>query len=115
VLFFLVGWIPKRTRIAHVITVLGIAFSWFIIGIWKGMGYCFLTDWHWQIKEQLGETNLPNGFIIYIVSKLAGNRFSPQLINSVTGIVFAIIFLITVYNAIRYLRLRIVKNKKGTH
>jgi hypothetical protein len=57
VLFNLFGWIPKTTRKAHFISILLTAVSWFLLGIWFGMGYCPFTDWQWRVKEQLGERN----------------------------------------------------------
>jgi len=65
ILFNLFGWIWKKTLRLHLIVILITAGSWFVLGIWYGWGYCFLTDWHWQIKHQLGEANLPNSFITY--------------------------------------------------
>ncbi|HUR31773.1 MAG TPA: hypothetical protein VMZ69_10110 [Saprospiraceae bacterium] len=44
----------EKTRKAHLLVIDLTIASWFIIGLWKGFGYCFLTDWHWRIKEKLG-------------------------------------------------------------
>jgi len=70
--FNLFGWIWKKTRKAHLIVVGITLASWFILGIWKGWGYCFLTDWHWRVKEKLGETGLPDSFIKYMADKITG-------------------------------------------
>jgi len=91
--FNLTGWIWSRTRKLHLITLIATATSWFILGIWYGFGYCVLTDWHWSVKEKLGETNLPNSFVKYIADKITGNVVNSALIDAVTvgGLVFAII------------------------
>ena len=91
--FNLTGWIWLRTRKLHLITLLATATSWFILGIWNGFGYCILTDWHWSIKEKLGETNLPNSFVKYIADKITGNVVNSALIDAVTvgALIFAII------------------------
>ena len=89
VIFNLFGWIPPATRKAHFISVLVTAASWFILGIWFGIGYCPVTDWQWQVKERLGEKDLPGSFITYYANKFTGGDFSPALINAVTGISFA--------------------------
>ncbi len=63
--FNLFGWIWPATRKLHLWCAGATAFSWLILGIWFGLGYCPITDYQWQIKEKLGEQNLPNSFIKY--------------------------------------------------
>ena len=38
ILFVLVGWAWKRTRLAHLVVVGLTALSWFGLGIWYGFG-----------------------------------------------------------------------------
>jgi len=91
-IFNLTGWIWPRTRKLHLITLIATATSWFILGIWYGFGYCPLTDWHWSIKEKMGETNLPNSFVKYIADKITGNEVNSSLIDTLTigGLIFAV-------------------------
>ena len=91
-IFNLTGWIWPRTRNLHLITLIATATSWFILGIWYGFGYCPLTDWHWSIKEKMGETNLPNSFVKYIADKITGNEVNSSLIDTLTigGLIFAV-------------------------
>src|SRR3954462_13704726 len=96
-LFNLLGWIWKRTRKLHLITISLTAASWFILGIWYGWGYCFLTDWQWSIKEKLGERNLPSSFITYFANKLAGQSVSTPFINAATLICFILATTLTIY------------------
>ncbi len=97
VLFNLFGWIPKITRKAHFISVVLTAASWFLLGIWFGMGYCPFTDWQWQVKEKLGEGNLPVNFIEYFAEKITGHDFDPQFISNVIAVSFALVTLLSVY------------------
>lgn len=92
-IFNLTGWIWKRTRKAHLVTLGLTIVSWFIFGIWHGWGYCFLTDWHWQVKEKLGEKNLPNSFIKYFADKITGKDINQALVDNVTlgCLIFAIL------------------------
>ena len=83
-IFNLTGWIWKRTRKAHLVTLGLTLVSWFVFGIWYGWGYCFLTDWQWQVKEKLGETNLPASFIKYFADKISGKNFDPSFVDNVT-------------------------------
>src|SRR5688572_16825139 len=95
--FNLFGWIWPRTRRAHLIVVLLTAASWFVLGIWYGMGYCPVTDWQWEVKTKLGETNLPGSFIKYYADKVAGKDFDAGTIDLITGISFAAVGIISIY------------------
>jgi hypothetical protein len=97
VIFNLFGWVPKATREVHFIVILLTAASWLLLGIWFGIGYCPVTDWQWQVKEKLGERNLPNSFIKYYADKLTGHNFDPKLVDTITAIAFAIAALLSVY------------------
>jgi hypothetical protein len=95
--FNLLGWIWPQTRKAHLITIVATAASWFILGIWYGMGYCPVTDWQWDVKEKLGETNLPNSFIKYFADKVTGKNLNPSLIDTITVCLFVTAALLSVY------------------
>jgi hypothetical protein len=97
VLFNLFGWIPKATRKAHLISILLTAASWFLLGIWYGMGFCPVTEWQWNVKAKLGERNIPNNFIEYIAEKITGYDFHPQLVGSVIAICFLLAALFSVW------------------
>lgn len=95
--FNLFGWLWPKARKVHLV-VMGLTLaSWFILGIWYGIGYCPITDWQWSIKEKLGETNLPNSFIKYFADKITGNNYSPGLVDRITLISFLVAIAITVY------------------
>ena len=72
ILFNLFGWIWRKTRKAHFITISLTLLSWGFLGIWYGWGYCPLTDWHWQVLEKLGKTDLPNSYISYLLDRVLG-------------------------------------------
>jgi hypothetical protein len=95
--FNLTGWIWQKTRKAHLVCVAATAASWFLLGIWFGWGYCFLTDWHWDVKEKSGETNLPNSFIKYLADKLTGCNFSPPVVDAWTLGLFLAAIALSVY------------------
>ncbi|MEO5906489.1 MAG: DUF2784 family protein, partial [Saprospiraceae bacterium] len=50
ILFNCFGWIFPKLRRWNLITLLLTAFSWFVLGIWFGLGYCVCTDWHWAVR-----------------------------------------------------------------
>jgi len=92
--FNLFGWIWKPLRRAHLVCIAITAASWFILGIWYGIGYCPVTDWQWHIKEQ---HNLPASFITYYADKLSGKQIGETLISNITAASFFVAAGISVY------------------
>lgn len=88
VIFILSGWIFAKTRKYHLAVAVLTAFSWFILGIWYGWGYCICTDWHWQIRSALGYTDSSDSYIHFLILKLTGVNFSYQLVNNITLYLF---------------------------
>jgi hypothetical protein len=97
IFFNLFGWIPVRTRKAHLISIALTAASWFLLGLWFGIGYCPITAWQWQVKEKLGETNLPDSFVKYYGDKLTGKDLDPSMINILTALCFVLAAVISLY------------------
>jgi hypothetical protein len=54
------------------------------LGIWKGWGYCFLTDWHYEVLERLGKQNLPRSYIAFLVEEITGWLPGVSLTNNFT-------------------------------
>ncbi len=99
-------WLSFRTlRIAQV-TLLLTLMSWIGFGFYYGFGYCFLTDWHWQLKEKIGETNLPASYIKLVVDRTFGVNSDPSLVNEATTIVLALSLLGCIIQSIREWRLK---------
>lgn len=97
VLFNCLGWIWKKTRLLNLFTLLLTAASWFIVGIWKGWGYCYCTDWHWQVREKLGLYDQSRSYIHFLVLKLTGIDVDINLVDKVTLIVFFISLVVSTY------------------
>jgi hypothetical protein len=95
--FNLLGWIWPRTRKAHLITIAATGASWFLLGIWFGIGYCPITDWQWDVKEKLGERNLPNSFVKYMGDKITGRDLDASLIDALTLSCFIAAIILSVY------------------
>jgi len=106
VLFNTLGWIFPATRKWNLITLGITAFSWFVMGIWYGMGYCFCTDWHWQVREHLGYHDQTRSYIHFLVLKLTGINLSPSLVDNVTMTVFCISIVMSIFLNIRDYRKR---------
>jgi hypothetical protein len=91
--FNCIGWIWKRTRPWQLATVILTAFSWFVMGIWNGWGYCLCTDWHWQIREKLGYPD-DHSYTHLLFLQLTGIDVNPGLADVVTASVFAVVALL---------------------
>lgn len=72
ILFNLFGWLFSKTKKLHLISLLITLFSWEIMGIWKGFGYCFLTDWHYRVLRKLGERDMPSSYISFLTERFTG-------------------------------------------
>lgn len=98
IIFNLFGWIFKKLRKWNLITLGLTAASWFILGAFYGFGYCFLTDWHWQIRERLGYATDSNSYIHFLVTTIFPISVSENVIDWLTAILFfaALVISITV-------------------
>jgi hypothetical protein len=96
-LFNIIGWVFKRTRKWHLITMLLTAFSWFVLGIWYGWGYCFCTDWHWDVREKLGYADRSGSYIHFLVLKLTGANLDMPLVERATLIIFLLCFILSIW------------------
>jgi hypothetical protein len=92
----MVGWMFFKTRKIHLITISLTAFSWFVLGIWYGWGYCFCTDWHWAVREKLGYIDHSYSYIHLLILKLTGADLNPQRVDAFTLIVFLASFCLSI-------------------
>jgi len=109
--FNLLGWIWIKTRKWHFWLMITTIFSWLILGLKYGLGYCFLTDWHWDVKRKLGETGMPASFIKYFFDRYTPINLSAQTVDWFTGGVFGLVVIITLYIHFIYPRMHQKKGK----
>lgn len=84
ILFNLFGWVWRKTRAANLLVLSLTAFSWFILGIWYGYGYCPSTDWHWQVRMKLGYYDMPSSYTKFLIDSLTGLDVKAGLVDVVT-------------------------------
>jgi hypothetical protein len=101
IIFNSIGWIFPKYRKWNLITLLLTAFSWFVLGIWFGWGYCICTDWHWNVRDHLGYYDGSSSYIHFLILKLTGINFAEELVNIFTVIVFFSSLLISLWLNIR--------------
>jgi hypothetical protein len=104
----MVGWMFPATRKWTLLTLALTAFSWFVVGIWYGWGYCFCTDWHWDVREQLGYNDQQGSYIHFLLLKLTRINFDRQLVEWSTLVIFMMSVVMSVW-----LNIRDYRRKKG--
>ena len=101
ILFNLFGWMIKSLRRWNLITLGLTAFSWFVLGAFYGFGYCFLTDWHWQIRDELGYETPFNSYIHFLIVTLFSIEVSEQLVDILTGTLFFAAIILSIVTNLR--------------
>ncbi|MGC9343126.1 MAG: DUF2784 domain-containing protein [Bacteroidales bacterium] len=104
ILFNVFGWTWKKTRKANLVVLLLTGASWFLLGIFYGIGYCPLTDWHFQVLEKLGKTGLPTSYTEYLAERITGINFRGELVDTLTMGVFLLALSISIFLNIRDFR-----------
>ena len=100
-LFNAVGWMFRITRKIHLVTLSLTAFSWFVLGIWYGWGYCFCTDWHWEVREKLGYNDHSRSYIHFLILQLTGVNFDPSTVENLTLVIFLLSFALSLWFNVR--------------
>lgn len=99
--FNLTGWIWPRTRKLHLATMAATLFSWIGMGAWRGWGYCLCTDWHFQIRRQLGIHAQESSYTQLLFNQVPGVHVSRQLADVITVTAVILILLATAWVWIR--------------
>lgn len=108
IVLILFGWAWKRTRLANLVVILLTAFSWFILGIWYGYGYCPSTDWHWKVRARMGIRDLPTSYTKFLIDSLTGWDVSQRAVDIVT-----LVLLIGALTASLYTNVRDWRKRRG--
>lgn len=94
IFFNLFGWIFKATRRWNLFLLLLTIFSWVVLGFFYGWGYCFCTDWHWDVRHKLGYFDMPNSYVKFLLDLITGWDWNAKLVDGLTlgGLITAMIF-----------------------
>src|SRR4030066_1272677 len=102
IIFNMFGWIWKKTRIANLITLSLTGASWLFLGLIVGvLGYCPFTDWHFDILDKLGKTDLPNSYVKYLADRITGLNFDASRVDNFTLYAFLTALAVSVFLNIR--------------
>lgn len=102
--FSLFGWLWKKTRRANLIVLLLIAGSWFVLGLWYGIGYCPCTDWHWQVRMKLGHDDMPTSYVKFLFDSLTGLNLSAPLVDILTLTFYVLALAASLFTNVRALK-----------
>jgi hypothetical protein len=114
IVLILFGWAWKKTRLANLVVILLTAFSWFILGIWYGYGYCPSTDWHWQVRAKLGIRDLPTSYTKFLLDSLTGWNLNQKNVDILTLVLLVGAFAASLYTNIGDWRRRRRERQKGS-
>lgn len=89
----LFGWIFRSTRRLQRVTLGCTLFSWLVMGAWYGWGYCLCTDWHFQIRRQLGVHQNESSYTQLLLNQMTGRQFSRQFSDSLTLVLMVLILV----------------------
>ena len=101
IVFSLLGWIVPRLRRANLVVLLLIAGSWLGLGIFYGIGFCPLTEWHWRVLRALGQHDLPRSYTQYLLQRLLGISVTSTAVDWLTALSAAVALVISLALNIR--------------
>lgn len=96
IIFNLFGWLYKPVRKWNLFTLLLTACSWLGLGFFYGFGYCFLTDWHWVIREKLGYAVESDSYIHFLIIEFTNISISVNQVDVLTAFFFFAALIISI-------------------
>ncbi|MCW3094806.1 MAG: hypothetical protein JWL77_424 [Chthonomonadaceae bacterium] len=100
-IFNMIGWAWRRTRPFQLLTIGLTAFSWFILGIWNGWGFCICTEWHYEVRQRLGYVDSERSYVALLIRSMTGIHVNETLSETVTGIIFVVVAVLGVTLSLR--------------
>ena len=91
--FNIFGWIWRRTRFWHLIAMSLTSFSWFVMGAFYGWGYCLCTDWHFDVREQLGYEDTETTYVQLFARVVFGIPMSRSTSDILAVTIFGLILV----------------------
>ena len=104
IVFNCTGWAWRRTRRLHLWSIGLTAASWFVLGMWKGIGYCVCTDIHWQVRQAMGEPIQDQTYVQFLFRQVLGVHISADLAMWLAGASFAVSAALSVWLNVRDVR-----------
>lgn len=87
IMFVLIGWGFPKTQNLHLGVLCTTLIAWFAIGYFKNaIGYCPLTDWHWDLKRSMGQRILSGSFVQDSLLRYSPIRLSRIAVDTITAL-----------------------------
>ncbi len=98
IVFNLTAWAVPWLRMWQLISMLVVTASWFAIGPLLGhsVGYCLCTDWHFQIREDLGYELGSGSYTVLLAEIFTGWTINENLMDVLTGAGFILALVLGV-------------------
>jgi hypothetical protein len=87
--------------LANLIVILLTVFSWTILGIWYGWGFCPCTDWHWRVRIKLGYLDMPSSYTKFLIDSLTGLEINETLANTLAVTLLTLALVASVVTNVR--------------
>ena len=58
-------------------------------------------DWHWQVREKLGQFDMPNSYVKFLVDSITGLDLNANLVDISTLLLFIMALLAAIYANLR--------------
>jgi len=90
IFFCTFGWLYEPLRLANLLFLLAVAFSWFVLGkiTGNGYGYCLLTDLQWKLKRAMQQPPGTDSYVKYMADMISGRDNDPALVDKATSVTF---------------------------
>ncbi len=112
IVFNLFGWMWKKTRQTNLMVLSLTGASWFVLGIWYGIGYCPCTDWHWQVRMELGHLDVPNSYVKFLIDSVTGLNVNTRLVDGMTLTLFILALGASIYTNVRDWKIQKAEREK---
>jgi hypothetical protein len=96
IVFNVIGWAWKRTRIWNLATLGLTAFSWFVMGAVYGTGYCICTHLHFLVRESLGIHDNADNYLQLLARNLLGVDPAASTVRQVAAFGFGLSVIMSI-------------------
>jgi hypothetical protein len=72
------------------------AFSWFILGIWYGFGFCPSTEWHWKVRVKLELYDMPLSYIKFLIDSITDWNVNARMVDMITLLLFLTALILSI-------------------
>lgn len=84
--------------------MLMVAFSWFVLGIKYGIGYCPVTQWHWEVRSILDRPVEAHSYIQFMIDRFMGISLDERYVGAGTLVIFALLLSLSILLNRKYYR-----------